>query len=34
MFGNKLEVETKQADRSSEEVAEDLKDKLQKLLGD
>jgi len=34
MFGNKLEVETKQVDRSPEEVAEDLKSKLQKLLGD
>jgi hypothetical protein len=34
MFGQKLEVENKQADRTSEEIAEDLKAKLQKLLAD
>ena len=34
MFGQKLEVDNKQADKTSEEVAEELKDKLQKLLGD
>ena len=33
MFGNKLEVETKQADKTSEEITEELKDKLSKLLG-
>ena len=34
MFGQKLEVENKQAERTSEEIAEDLKAKLQKLLAD
>ena len=33
MFGNKLEVETKQTDKTSEEITEELKDKLSKLLG-
>jgi len=33
MFGNKLEVETKQIDKTSEEIKEELKDKLSKLLG-
>ena len=32
MFSNKVEVETKQIDRSSEEITKDLKLKLQKLL--
>jgi len=34
MFSDKVEMETKQADRSTEEIEQDLKDKLQKLLGD
>ena len=32
MFGTKIEVDNKQADRTSDEVAEDLKVKLEKLL--
>ena len=32
MFSNKVEVETKQINRSSEEITKDLKLKLQKLL--
>lgn len=34
MFGQKLEVENKQTEKTSEEVAEELKDKLSKLLAD
>ena len=34
MFSNKVEIKTKQIDRTSEEVTEDLKLKLQKLLSD
>jgi hypothetical protein len=34
MFSDKVEMETKQSDRTSEEIAEDLKAKLQKLLAD
>ena len=34
MFSDKVEMETKQSDRTSEEIAEDLKVKLQKLLAD
>ena len=34
MFSNKVEIKTKQIDRNSEEVTEDLKLKLQKLLSD
>ena len=34
MFSNKVEIKTKQIDRTSEEVTEDLKIKLQKLLSD
>ena len=34
MFSNKVEIKTKKIDRSSEELTEDLKLKLQKLLGD
>jgi len=33
MFGTKIEVDNKQADRTSDEVTEDLKAKLEKLLG-
>ena len=32
MFGTKIEVDNKQADLTSDEVAEDLKVKLEKLL--
>ena len=34
MFSNKVEIKTKQIDRSSEDLTEDLKLKLQKLLSD
>ena len=34
MFSNKVEIKTKKIDRSSEELTEDLKLKLQKLLSD
>ena len=34
MFSNKVEIKTKKIDRTSEEVTEDLKLKLQKLLSD
>ena len=34
MFSNKVEIKTKQIDRTSEELIEDLKLKLQKLLSD
>ena len=34
MFSDKVEMETKQADRTPEEIEQDLKSKLQKLLGD
>ena len=34
MFSNKIEIKTKQIDRTSEELTEDLKLKLQKLLSD
>lgn len=34
MFSDKVEMETKQADRTSEEIEQDLKLKLQKLLND
>ena len=34
MFNNKVEIKTKQIDRTSEELTEDLKLKLQKLLSD
>ena len=34
MFSNKVEIKTKQIDRTSEELTEDLKLKLQKLLSD
>jgi|TARA_R110000803_G_scaffold96875_1_gene165026 hypothetical protein len=33
MFSNKLEVETKTVDRDSQSIEQELKDKLQKLLG-
>ena len=33
MFSDKVEMETKQTDRTSEEIEQDLKDKLSKLLG-
>ena len=33
MFSDKVEMETKQADRTPEEIEQDLKSKLQKLLG-
>ena len=34
MFSNKIEIKTKKIDRTSEELTEDLKLKLQKLLSD
>ena len=34
MFSNKVEIKTKQTNRTSEELTEDLKLKLQKLLSD
>ena len=34
MFSNKVEIKTKQINRTSEELTEDLKLKLQKLLSD
>ena len=34
MFSNKVEIKTKQIDRTSQELTEDLKLKLQKLLSD
>jgi hypothetical protein len=34
MFSNKVEIKTKKIDRTSEELTEDLKLKLQKLLSD
>tara|TARA_R100000030_G_scaffold46335_1_gene35003 strand:- start:969 stop:1565 length:597 start_codon:yes stop_codon:yes gene_type:complete len=34
MFGQKLEVENKQTEKTSEEITEELKDKLSKLLAD
>ena len=34
MFNNKVKIKTKQIDRTSEELTEDLKLKLQKLLSD
>ena len=34
MFSNKVEIKTKQIDRASQELTEDLKLKLQKLLSD
>ena len=34
MFSDKVEMETKQADRTPEKIEQDLKSKLQKLLGD
>ena len=34
MFSNKVEIKTKEIDRTSEELTEDLKFKLQKLLSD
>ena len=33
MFSDKVEMETKQTDRTSEEIEQELKDKLSKLLG-
>jgi hypothetical protein len=33
MFSNKLEVETRTVDRDSQSIEQELKDKLQKLLG-